>query len=168
MPAMRIVLPTLLFLAAACVSRVPAEGRVTSEKHTDYASIRPVVIAILRTDGDASRIGLRRLVYERLPDKRYSPLQLDVVDAHTDSKGKFEAADLDWDATLRLEVDDFRARGGALFRADATARLVHRTGEQIWSCSVAGYPLAEGFEESAQMLAKVLLGHLDDCPPLPR
>ncbi len=150
----------------ACASRTPPkEGHVTSWTHPEYTEMRPVVIAVLPGIGKAKRVGVRNHVQDGLIGKRYSPIKTTVVDALVDDDGKFAAKDVDWDATMELRVDRWKSYRDGLFRANASAVLVHRTGEKIWSCEVEDYPLRGDPDASSELLGEVFLGHLPFAPP---
>ena len=102
------------------------------------------------------------------------------VDRHIDAQGRFEADNLDWDATLEIVVDSWVPVHGDYWAASGHAALTHRTGEVLWACDFDNYsflvPSEHGVtdqEEGGKKLAYFLLGgetgksRLPDCPPPP-
>jgi len=173
---MRFLAPAALLLAACQSTRELPTGSLVREEHPDYAKFRPVAIAVLRVEAPRGylRAGARQEIYEGLFKHRYSPLALDVVDAHTESTGEFKPALLDWDATLLVTVKKWSAlRGGSYFAADGSARLIHKSGEVLWQLSFQDQAFASpsgqsGHEEAARSLARLVVSRMPPLPPPPR
>lgn len=179
-PMRRLAIPTLLCcLGAACQSTKVPEGRVRMEPHPDYAKFRPVAIALLPVETPRSdlRDPLRKAAYEELLARRYSPLALAVVDRRVRETGRFDPADIDWDAQLEIRVSGWeRVGGGTHVAASATARMVHKSGETLCEVTVERQPFAlvtpaDGSDPQqavARELGALIVRRLPDRPPLPR
>jgi len=179
----RILLVTIL--AAACqTTRTVPEGHIDTRVHPEYAEFRPVTIAVLPVEAPDSvlRNGVRKEVYRTLPDRKYAPFRLDEVDARINSKGEFEGGSLDWDATLKIDISNWRAVPGTRYYAGTgKAELRHKTGEILWTCAFYDYAFPvesrpEGIdeEEVAKRISEIFVGtdvansRLPECPPPPR
>jgi hypothetical protein len=170
----------LAALVAACQTptREAPEGRVSTETHPDYAQIRPVSIAVLPVEAPAYGLKrpMRREAYDMLFDRHYSPFRLDVIDAHMTTDGQFDAGSLEWDATLDIEVTDWKVVPGTRFFAgDGRATLRHKTGEVIWSCKFENYNFEVGYEAgqidndaAGREIARFVVDRMPERPPLPR
>ncbi len=170
-----LVLLTAAF-AAGCQSppkKVP-QGRIEVEPHPEFASIRPVAIAVLPVDSRHHE--LRRLVrqdvYEALFHKKYSPFKLGAVDAHIDQKGRFQGGSLEWDATLSVEISRWaKLSGTRYYLADGRAVLRHKLGEIAWQCRFDQYPVEVPahagqieLDEPAKAIANLIVDRLPELP----
>ncbi|MEM8884995.1 MAG: hypothetical protein AAGD14_13065 [Planctomycetota bacterium] len=133
----------LLVCAVACQStpeKLPEE-QVTHQTNPEFARIRPVALAVLKTE--APEKGLRERsrteLYKQLIEKRkYSPIRLDVVDARTDSKGVFEYSnDVAVDATIQLKITNWRKlQGQNAYQWAADLVMTHRSGVELFRCEL--------------------------------
>jgi len=174
-------------LAAACQTTTPTDeprGQAETAPHPEFDKFRPVTIAVLPVTAPTMglRQGVRKEVYRLLPTKRYSPFKLETVDAHITTDGKFDPGSLDWDATLSVDIDKWRAVGGTqYFEADGSATLTHKTGEVLWTAKFSRYAFAvrehagsRDYDSASQGIAAFLIGtdasglSFPDCPPPPR
>ncbi len=173
---MRFSALAVLLLAACQAAKDLPTGSLVREEHPDYAKFRPVAIGVLRFEAPRGylRDETRQEVYQGLFQHRYSPLALDVVDAHTESTGEFKPTLLEWDATLTVSVKKWRAlRGGAYFAADGSARLIHKSGEVLWQLSFQDQAFEvpsgkDGHERAARSLGKLIVSRMPPLPPPPR
>ncbi len=170
----------LALLAAACATP-HNQGEVTKNRadyrtHPEYDDFRPIAIAVMpvKTTVFATQMDTRADLYEGLFKRKYSPFKLDVVDAHTDSKGKFEGHDLAWDATLEVRITRLRpGRAANTHDCDAEAALRYRTGEELWTCKLSDYvvavPFTNGeldFRPACREIAEAFLSRLPPRPPV--
>ena len=173
-----------LLVAGACQAtktELP-EGQADTRVHEEYAEFRPVTIAVLPVKAPSTglRGEVRREVYRRLFDMKYSPFTFAAVDANIDSDGEWDpGASLDWDATLAVDISEWRAvKGTQHFAADGTATLRHKTGEILWSCKFEQHtfevPARGGVldeKKAARDIARFLVSDSErfpERPPLPR
>jgi len=177
------MLAALVAVACDSVPKELPESRVDTRTSDEYAQVRPVTIAVLPVKAPRAdlRIGVRQEVYKILPDRLYSPFKLSEVDERVDAQGRFVADDLDWDATLEVTIDRWRAiQGTERWSGSGRAVMTHKTGEVLWACDFQDYafyvPSTHGstdFDEMSKEVAEFLVGvedgksRLPDCPPLP-
>jgi hypothetical protein len=175
----------VVLVGAACKSapkEVPV-SQVDVSKSTEYDQVRPVTIALLPVKAPRAdlRTNVRQEIYKLLPERKYSPFRLQEVDAHVDARGRFQAENLDWDATLEVVIDKWTPVGGTnRWAGTGRAVLTHRTGEVLWACDFEDYafrvPTEAGVTnhaEGAKEIAFFLLGgepgrsRMPDCAPPP-
>jgi len=156
-----------LAAVAGCRTTKPPPGQADTKLHPEFASIRPVVIVVLRVDSPSSSFAPRRALYDRLFEKRYSPVSIERVEAHTSSDGIFESKDIAWDAKLIVRITRWERRTDDLHIANVDASLIHRTGETLWACRLRDQPVDStgGWSAGESRFAKVLLAELPDLPP---
>jgi hypothetical protein len=174
----RALLLSLLLAACQSTDRKLPEGHAETRVHEEYDEYRPVAIAVLPVDAPSMtlRLEVRKELYLKLFDRRYSPFKLEVVDAHMALDGTFDAGSLDHDAALDVNITKWRAVKGTMhFAADGEATLRHRTGEVLWSCTFSDHafkvPARAGETDEASAardIAQFLVDRLPDRPPLPR
>jgi hypothetical protein len=165
--------PVLLLLAiAACKHTQLPVGSLVTEQHAEFERFRPVAIAVLAVEAPRGyvRDELRKACYDLLFERKYSPLALGVVDAHTDSDGNFQPRNLDWDATLLVSVKRWVPwSGGSHYVADGTARLVHRSGQVLWQLSFQDQAFLvphgdDAKERTVRSLAKLIVERIPERP----
>jgi hypothetical protein len=179
MARMMRILPLLMLACVACKSKpekMPEEQK-TQAVHKEYARFRPVTVAVLKSEAPANemRNQTRAVLYDQLlQKKKYSPIALLVVDARTDSKGKFEpGSDLDCDATVKVRVTGWRKlKGHNAFRCDADIVMVHRTGVELYNCAVKAAVIKSSadvdYEAVSRQIVDKLIASLPTLPPLPQ
>ena len=92
------------------------------------------------------------------------------------SDGKFDAGSLEWDATLDIELTDWKVvRGTRYFAGNGQATLRHKTGEVVWSCKFENYNFEVGYDsgqidqdEAGRAIARMVIERMPERPPLPR
>lgn len=179
MDRMMRILPLLLLAFAACKSKPEKlpEEQLTHVTHKEFARFRPVTMAVLKSDAPANemRTRSRAVLYDQLIHKRrYSPIALLVVDARTNTKGKFEpGSDLDCDATVKLSVTGWRQLTGHMaYRCDAEIVMVHRTGVELYRCTLKAGIIKGGadvnYEDASRQIVDKLIAKLPSLPPLPQ
>ncbi|MGH7162958.1 MAG: hypothetical protein ACREID_05700 [Planctomycetota bacterium] len=175
---MRKLALALLLLPACKAPPKASQGSVTVDMDPQYEKFRPVAVVVMPADAPKSGIRkpLREEVYRRLFAKRYSPLNLIVVDNQLKGGGSWNPQDIEWDARLELDVKGWRpVEGGSRVAATGAARMVYRTGEKIWQVSFEDYPFdceeAGGGDRdaiAAVHLAKLIVDRLPERPPPPK
>ncbi len=168
----------LLILVVACKTgpeEMP-EPTVQATTHPDYNKFRPIAIAVLPAECVKERMAqyVRASVYDWLPEKRYTPFALRIVDSHIDTAGQFSATDLDWDATLKVTVTNWKpVRNGVQVAADGKAELIHSTGTVLWELKFQNKVFESrdpkggpGEIEGASNIGKMVVAEMPPKPPL--
>ncbi|MDH3590784.1 MAG: hypothetical protein OER88_02840 [Planctomycetota bacterium] len=168
------VFSALIIVGACRAPQEVPEGRIDTKVHPEFDKFRPVAIAVTPSaaPNSALRVHVRREVYERLFDRRYSPFKLSVVDERVSSAGRFEPGNLAWDATLETEVSRWKPiRGTRYYAGDGRATLRHKTGEIIWSCAFTNYAFSvreeagvKDTDASAEAIADLFIQRLPELP----
>jgi hypothetical protein len=176
---MRYAAIVLLALGACNTTpKEPPTGKSSMTPHPEFAKIRPTVIVLMRVHAPRRQIRehLRKEVYDRLFEKGYSCLKLETVDAHTDSGGTFDGTGLDWDATITVNVTDWKPfRGSSRYLAAGGAKMVHQTGEVLWEFSFSDWLFEvessaseTDYSFAMKEMSHLITGELPAHPPLPR
>lgn len=134
----------LVCSCAANKNRKLPEGRANyPPPHKDFNTIRPTMIAVMKVtakDVDLAR-RLRTKIYNKLFKRNYSCLRLSTVDKNT-TDGVINTQKLRYDATFDVTISGWKsARAGRYVVATGEAKMVHRLGEVLWTCSFSDYPL---------------------------
>jgi hypothetical protein len=174
------LLPLILLAPAACKStpEKDPENQVTAVVDKEFARFRPVAIAVLKSEApasqlrDRSRVALSRQLIDR---KKYSPIRLEVVDAQTNSNGKFEpGSNLAVDATAKLTITRWKPmKSKAMYRCDAELVITHTTGVELFRCTLrdGGIKVVDSsdatgdFRHSANAIVAMLIEKLPECQP---
>lgn len=143
-------------LVCACAANKngkPPEGRVVYQgPHKDFQKLRPTAIAVMKVDAPTRELArrLRKEIYDKLFERNYSCLRLAAVDAHT-TEGVLDKQAVGYDATFEVTVSGWKSvRGGRDYLASGEAKMIHRHGEVLWTCTFTEVPL-----ESTVMAGKI-------------
>jgi len=172
------MLPLLLLGFVACQSKPEKlpEPQRTWKTHEEFARFRPVTLAVLKTEAPAlemrtrSRLALSDILIE---NRRYSSIDLPVIDARTNSDGVFEpGSDLDCDATVKLRITSFRrAEGHSIYLFDAELVMTHDTGVELYRCTIRNGQVKGGidvdYQDASRQIIAQLIQELPSLPPLP-
>ena len=166
-------------LAAACTNSDNGDlpqGGYDTWTHDEYDQFRPVAIAVLRVKAPdfGLRMKVRRHLYDGILGRNYSPIKPQTVDASMEGES-FKPHDVDWDATLKVQITKWKALRGSPnhFSADAIGRLTHKSGELLWKCSFYDIPFTvrvhagqTDFSGAARAIAGYFVKRLPPRPPL--
>jgi len=123
-------------------------GAVRVLPATDHAAELLISGEIVRSDGEALELRVRAV----------------------------DAGGLEWDATLDIEITDWKVvRGTKYFAGNGQATLRHKTGEVVWSCKFNDYgfkvPSSAGQIDdaaAARAIAELVVNSMPKRPALPR
>ena len=179
--ALLLTLTMLLPIGCAATPEKDPQNLVTAQVDKEFASFRPVALAVLKSDAPANgmRTRTRKSLSQQLLDRRkYSPIRPSAVDARTDSKGVFKAgSDLEVDATVKLTVLRWTpVAGKMMFRCDADLVMTHSSGVELYRCAlrdggIRTVDAADGnsdFRHCSNQIVTMLIEKLPVCPPLPQ